>query len=433
MDAAAGQALSRRRFWLAVGLAALVLVLGAWLSSGTLAPYGTHVRGECEYRHNIDHPHFLAPFKMLEGKPKPEWEWSVVLRRVLHPILAYPWVKAFGFELGGFLFNIFAHVLTLVAIAHFFRRFFDARAALLSTWLFATYPGWAYWIGLPYSYAFIVPGSVACAIALLWWREAPSLGRSAVAACVVGVVGLGYDLMPFFGGALVFLLIGYRRWRDLVVVLAILVAWLAFIGKGVPLLFGFDAINSNTQSYGAVFQAYLDITNRLEGWAEMLVGAPRVFVSNFVFSGHIFFPVLFVWLLAVRARLRMQPLVDPVALSIVLATLGVFLFLNLAPPYVNPWQLRGTWIARLYQPWFAAVLIVVAATSVALRDTRRHRLLAWSVIAVVVMNAAVIAGPFVGLTPLYASAHQRFYQSIGHNRNTTWLKELGRRPYGVCK
>lgn len=432
MDAA-GNALSPRRFWVAVGLAALMLMLGSWLSSGTLAPYGTHVHGDCQYRINIDHVHFSAVFKMIDGRPEPEWGYSVVLRRVLHPILAYPFIKAFGFEVGGFLFNVFAHVLALVAIAVAFRRFFDARAALLATWLFATFPGYAYWIGLPYSYAFIVPGSVACAIALLWWRERPSTARSAIAACVVGVVGLGYDLMPFFGGALVFLLVGYRRWRDLALVVVILFAWLLFIGKGIPALFGFPAINANTQSYGAVFDAYLDLPNRLEGWGKMVVKAPRIFVSNFVFSAGVFFPVLFVWLLAVRGRWRMRPLVDPVALSIVLATLGVFLFLNLAPPYVNPWQLRSTWIARLYQPWFVAVPIVVAATSVALRNSRRHRLLLWSVIAVVVIDAAVIAGPFIGLTPLYASVHQRFYQAHGHNRNTTWLRELGRRPLGVCK
>jgi hypothetical protein len=425
--------MSPRRFWLLVGLAALVLALGAWLSSGTLAPYGTHVQGKCQYRVNIDDPHFSAPYRMLEGKPKAEWEYSVVLRRILHPILAYPWVKAFGFQVGGFLFNVFSHVLALVAIAYFFRRFYDDRAALLATWLFATYPGYAYWIGLPYSYAFIVPGCVTSAIALLWWREKPSTARSAVAANIIGLVALGYDLMPFFAGALVFLLVLHKRWRDIAISVAILVAWLAFIGKGVPAIFGFPAVNSNTQSYGAVFESYFDIHHRLSGWGQELVAVPRIFVGNFVFSGFVFFPVLLVWMLAVRTRWRMKPIVDPVAACILLATLGVFLFLNAAPPYDNQWQLRGTWIARLYQPWFVAVLIIVASTSVALRNTKRHRLVLWSVIAIVVIDAAVIAGPFVGLTPLWAGVHQRFYQAPGHNRNTTWIKKLGRRPLGVCK
>jgi len=109
--------LSRRRFWLHVSLAAFAMVLGSWLSSGTLAPYGMQVGDECHYRINIDHPHFEAPFKMLEGRPEAEWNDSVVLRRILHPILAYPWVKAFGFELGGLLFNVFSHVLLPEALA----------------------------------------------------------------------------------------------------------------------------------------------------------------------------------------------------------------------------------------------------------------------------------------------------------------------------
>ncbi|HLL24974.1 MAG TPA: hypothetical protein VK427_22725, partial [Kofleriaceae bacterium] len=228
-------------------------------------------------------------------------------------------------------------------------------------------------------------------------------------------------------------LLAYRRWRDIPPVLAIIAAWLVFIGKGVPAIFGFPAVNSNTQSYGAVFNAYLDFPDRVAGWASQLVSVPRIFLSNFVFSGFVFFPLLLVWVLALRARWKLRPLVDPIALAILGATLCVFLFLNLAPPYDNAWQLRGTWVARLYQPWFVAVLIVVAATSVALRRTTRHRLLVGSVALVVALDAAVIAGPFIGLTPLYASVHQRFYQAHGHNRNASWLERLGRRPYGVCR
>jgi len=386
--------------------------------------------GPCHYRVNIDHGQFRAVFAMLDGRPAAEWNGSVVLRRILHPLLAYPWMKAFGFELGGLLFNILSHVGALIALAVAFRRFFDARAAVLVTWLFATYPGYAYWVGLPYSYAFIVPGSVACLIALLWVHERPSLRRSAITACVVGVVGLGYDLMPFFGGALLLMLFAYRRWVDLALALVTLLAWAAFIAKGLPAIFGFPALNSNTQAYSEVVHAWTDAAHRTRGWGSLLLAAPKIFVSNFFFSGFVFFPALLVWLIALR---RERPVFHRVALSVMLAALALFAFLNLAPPYDGAWQLRGTWIPRLFQPWFVAILVTVAATSLALRQSTRYKMFVWSVIAVVVIDGAVIAGPFIGLTPLYATVHQRFYRAWGMNRNASSLRKLGRRPYGFCQ
>ena len=423
--------LSPRTFWFWIAGAAFVLVLGCWLSSGTLAPYGMQPDGgPCGYRVNIDHGQFKAVFRMLDGAPENQWIGSVVLRRVLHPALAYPWMKAFGFDLGGLLFNIVLHVATLFGLALAIRRFFDARASVLATWLFATYPGITYWVGLPYSYAFIVPGSIACTIALLWWHERPSLRRGIAAACVVGVVGLGYDLMPFFGGALLFLLVVRRRWLDLGVVLLVLLAWAAFIAKGLPAIFGFPAQNSNTAAYGAVVTSYLDAPHRLTGWGSLLADLPKVFASNFVFSNFVFFPALFVWVLVLRRR---RPVFHPVALAVLLAVLGMLLFLKAAPPYQGAWQLRGCWVPRLLQPWFVAILITVAAAAVSLRNTSRYRALVASVVLVTALNGAVIAGPFIKLTPLYAGVYQRFYRAWRMDDNTSWLKRLGRRPYGICR
>lgn len=422
--------LSSRAFWLWVAGAALVLILACWLSSGTLAPYGMQPGGPCQYRVNIDHPHFEAVFRMLDGRPEKEWIWSVVLRRILYPLLAYPFMKGFGFDLGGLLFNIVFHVATLLGLALAIRRYFDARAAVLVTWLFATYPGITYWVGLPYSYAFIVPGSIACTIALLWWHDRPSLRRSIAAACVVGIVGLGYDLSPFFGGALLLLVLARRRWLDAGAVLLVLGAFAVFVAKGLPAIFGFPAENSNTAAYGAVVKAWLDAPHRLNGWGTLLAGLPKVFVSNFVFSNFVFFPVLFLGVLVLR---RKRPVFHPVALAVLLAVFGLFLFLNAAPPYGGAWQLRGTWIPRLFQPWFVAILITVAATSIALRRTSRHRAFVAAVVLVTALNGAVIAGPFIKLTPLYASVYQRFYRAWKMDDNKAWLKKLGRRPYGICR
>jgi len=272
------------RFWLQVGAATAVIMLGCWLCSGTVAPYGTYDFGDCHYRMNGDHPHFSAVFAMLDGHPAVEWDYSVVLRRILHPLLAYPLMKIFGFEAGGVMFNILLHGGAMVALALAIRRFYDSRAAVLTCWLFATYPGYAYWAGLPYSYALIVPGSIACTIGLLWWHERPSLARAAIAATIVGVVGCGYDIMPFFGGALLLLAAYHRRWRDLAVSLVVLGVWAVFVARGLPAIFGFPAMNSNTQTYGNVIGAWLHFWQRTDGWGALLADVPHVLVSNFFYS-----------------------------------------------------------------------------------------------------------------------------------------------------
>jgi hypothetical protein len=432
--------MSNRRFWLHVSGATLAIMLGCWLSSGTMAPYGTttspngayHSFGEYGYRMNGDHWHFQAVFAMLDGRPEADWMGSVVLRRVLHPLLAYPLMKAFGFEAGGILFNILLHGAAMLALALGFRRYFDRRAAVMACWLFATYPGYAYWAGLPYSYALIVPGSIACTIGLLWWHDRPSLARTALAATIVGVVGCGYDIMPFFGVALLGLCAFQRRWRDLAIATVVLAAWALFIARGIPAIAGFPALNSNTQTYGIVIDAWLHFWQRTNGWGTLLLGVPHVFVSNFFFSAGIFLPILLLLVVAHHLRYRVRPIVGPVALSILLATLAVFLFLNLAPPYTGGWQLRGTWLARLYQPWFVVILLVVAATSLQVRDTRGGKAFTGIVAACCVAGGLTIAGPYIHVNSLYLKVHQNFYQDVSLHKNRLWLHNRGVRPFGIC-
>jgi hypothetical protein len=159
-----------------------------------------------------------------------------------------------------------------------------------------------------------------------------------------------------------------------------------------------------------------------------------VFVSNFFRSNMVFFPILLLWLVALRLRWRVRPVFGRVALCILLSTLGVFLFLNLAPPYDDAWQLRGTWFARVYQPWFVAVLLLVAATSVALRDhARRYKLFFWSVVIVAAIDGVAIVGPYARLDYLYVRVNQGFYQHPDMLKNRALLRKLGRRPYGVCR
>ena len=104
-----------------------VMILAIWLATGTMAPYaGTLDRPltlqPCRYLANVDHAHFLATFALLDRHRAAEWDFSVVLRRILYPIVAYPLMKLFavatadsttGFLLGGVLTTILIQIATL--------------------------------------------------------------------------------------------------------------------------------------------------------------------------------------------------------------------------------------------------------------------------------------------------------------------------------
>lgn len=429
------QSMSNRRFWLWIGGAAVAVVLGCWAYSGTMAPYGTDVYSDCHYRTNGDDHHFRAVFWMIDGHPPAEWQSSVVLRRILHPLLAYPFMKAFGFDFGGLLFNFIAHAAALIGLAIALRRYFDARAAVIASWLFATCPAYAYWGGLPFSYAIIVPFSVGCAIALLWWNDRPSLVRTCITACVIGCSGLGYDLVAaFYSIAFLFLLAGKRRWLDILPTLVLFALWTWVMARGIGAIYGFAANNNNTSAYPAIVRSWLDAPHRTTGWGTLLWGLPRVFAGNFFYSNAIFVPAVLLVATALKLfKPRIRPLFGPVGLAILLSGLAMFLFLNAAPPYNDAWQLRGSWVPRFYQPIFPGILIVAAATSVALREDRlRYRIFFWSCIASIALGVGALAGPFARFDYLYLKTNENFYQHWSLAKNETWFKKIGRRPYGVC-
>jgi hypothetical protein len=159
-------------FRLRQAAASLLLVALGWLCTGTLASYAVGldiaiVWRPCGYLLNCDHGQFLASHLMLDGAPRATWEGSVVLRRTLYPLLAYPFAKVLGFEYGGILANFLLALAALIGFSEYIRRKVGNAGATAAALLIATYPGIHYWVGLPYSYAVIVPSSLA-ATAILW-------------------------------------------------------------------------------------------------------------------------------------------------------------------------------------------------------------------------------------------------------------------------
>ena len=408
-------------------LAALLLLLCIWISSGTLTPYGAsipvpNVLEPCHYLANVDHDQFVSVYRMLAGDPRESWEWSVVLRRVLFPLLAFPLVKLAGFLVGGVIASALVHVAAMLAFAIFVRRRLGFAAAISVLWLLATYPGITYWAGLPYSYVLIVPGSLLAMILLHQLREPPTPARTFLLALALGAIFTGYDLQPFFALPALFPFVIRRQFRF---------AWLVVLGMILPKLiiavvFQWTQLplqTSNTDFYLMIVGAYLSPTD-LPLWWDYLVALPRIFFSNFLFSNFVFLPILGVAAYAIARRtIRWN---DPEML-LVYSTLLVFFFNNAAPPYAG-WQLRGEWIARLYQPVFVALLLFVA------RATSQTNNRAWrSAIAVtVLLNFAIVSGPLT-LNSAATWLYHKFYAHASPRAFLDNLKHFGRRPLGFCE
>jgi hypothetical protein len=250
------------------------------------------------------------------------------------------------------------------------------------------------------------------------------------AALIIGVLCLAYELVPFFGLALVFILIAKRNWIQSAVAALLLAAPSAMMAA---ILQHFAPLkNSNTATFGNILRAYLT----LDDWPKyfsLLRRLPRDFVANFLFSNFLFIPVLFlsvVFLLKVKKSssglLRSEG-------ALLVAALTLFLFNHLAPPYEG-WQMRGEWIARLYQPVFVVFLVFIARNFAGLSD-KVHKLALTSLGLCLMLNATIVFGPIFGAPAMAAEFYQRFYN---HNQEmiTDYPKNLqhfGRRPLGFCR
>ena len=125
------------RFRLHLIAAATLMVVAIWLSSGTMSPFAATwafpiVTKSCGYLFNLDHPQYRAAFDMLDGAPRAAWEWSITLRRILYPLVAFPFMKAGGFVAGGFIASVLINLSALVALAVFVRKRWGDRAAIVA-------------------------------------------------------------------------------------------------------------------------------------------------------------------------------------------------------------------------------------------------------------------------------------------------------------
>ena len=118
---------------------------------------------------------------------------------------------------------------------------------------------------------------------------------------------------------------------------------------------------------------------------------------------------------------------------------ALFAFTNLAPEQNLQWNMRGSWISRLYQPLFPVLVFFIARWWQHLPALPRSAQLALRTLlaAVLAGNAAVILGPILG-NPLRLS-EEAFYRFYTHadviliRPYEPNLREHGRRPLGFTR
>lgn len=417
--------------------AALLFLFGLYCNTGTLAPYGNtcapmYIPQDTGYVYNQDHPHFRVLFDFVDGKGRAVWDGAALLRRILFPVLGWPLMRLFGFELGGTLTSLVLNVGGFVGAALFVRKWIGERGAVFAVWIMALYPGAAYWAGMPYSYALIFPGSLFLMFGICRILDTPVGWRFAGISLAMGVAYLGYDFAAFFVPAAVLALCWRRRF--------VAAAWSALL-QAAPLgiwLFALKHVfkqsleTSNSASYKNVFLSYLHPADPAR-WLQEILHAPDIGLDIFFAANFIFLPALFLVVVALNpASSRIRFRVAEVAL--LLSALAVFLVLNLAPSEASGWALGGTWISRLYQPVFPALLLYMARWWQDLPPLTRgvKTLIGVALAAVSLGNALIVFGPILDNPgKISEAAFYRFYDHTdAHFVYESTLRTLGRRPLG---
>jgi hypothetical protein len=371
-------------------------------------------------------------FDFVDGADRTVWDRALFLRRILFAVLAYPFMKVGGFEVGGAIASLVFHALTFVASVHLLGRRIGQRGATFAAWLIALYPGAAYWAGMPYPYALIFPASLLLTLGILSLVDAP-LKKVAWLSPLLGVAYLGYDLHIIFVPTTLLVLAWNRRFGaaalSAVLQLIPFALWMTILAYGLkqPLE------NSNSVAYRAIFTAFFAIENVPAWWATVSrfddIGLDVFFGCNFIFLPTLFLAI--VALNPVTARIRFQA----VEVALIAVSIGLFLFGNLAPAYGSgAWALRGSWIARIYQPVFPALILFAARWWQHLPPLTwgKRLLVRTALVGAFAGNALIVFGPILK-NPFHVSefAYYRFYNhSDIHWLYERYLSEYGRRPLG---
>lgn len=434
-------------FWVFCSL----FVLQMWLCSGNLAPYavtlnnphlindqGNYLKLEgdtnleeqgCYYIANYDHKHYMANYRLVDGKPKEQWDWAYLSRRPLLYMIAFPFMKMFGFLGGGFVMAILLNIGMLAWFTRWVKKRWGATAAIVGLILLSSYPATMYWSGLPYPHILITACTLLLTILLYRVYETDNLKTIAWCSLAAGVSFLAYDTYIFFFPAFGLLLLLQKKWKAIpisVILMALPVGlWIWFLSDKLA-----PNSSGNTDIYSNIINAYLNATPEVL-WAN-LKNLPIVFAETFSGAAYFYLAIFFAALVVVGLITKSIKLELPFW-ALAIAMLTVFVFNNMAP-YYEGWQMRGGWISRIYQPEISLILLVVFSVVKQWEEKGKKvftQVLLAAVAVVFILNARINVAPAFGDYSI-VKHHYNFYLHGYPETMEQNLEKHGRRPLWVC-
>jgi hypothetical protein len=291
--------------------------------------------------------------------------------------------------------------------------------------LLATYPGIYYWAGLPYSYAAIVPATLAATMIVRELETTQRLDRIALLSMALGTLFLAYDLMAYFAPAAVLVLTGRKKFRAVAAAVPLILLPTLVNNWILVRLVHVNFPNENAYIYTQILAAYRN-PPEIGTWLRHISPAPRWLVRAFFFSNFTFLPAAFLAAAVANRFTRSRTRLGPSGRWILLVALALFLFVNIAPPNGARWQFRGDGMSRIYQPVFAAMVLFIAGVAQA-----NGRWVSGPVAIAAAINASIVLGPLT-LNPLAGWAYLKFYAHAPSPQMYRNLTTFGRRPLGVC-
>ena len=423
--------LSNKNFGILFICSLILLLLQMYLNTGTLSAYAVSLLNPTEaegYIVNYDYKHYECNYNFIIGESADKWSWGWVLRRELFYILSYPLFKLFGFYIGGLLSAMIINLISFYFFIKFIYKNMGLQSAYITTVILASYPGIMYWIGSPFAQVMIVP--CCCWVYVLVWKmsKTDELKKHVCYLAIISLLFTAYDLFIFFYPAILLIYFKHKQWKKIAVSLPIMITPQVLIVLWFS-SFGVTELGSeNSGLYLKIIQSYIYVQD-FASWFEMMFLAPKYLLSNFLDSNFLFLPLLFIIFLILGWHKKIG--LDEIELSILFCAFLVFLFTNMAPYVMGDTQLRGEWIARIYQPIFIVMLMyIVRFSSQVLQEKLvQRKYIIGLITACVAFNLAINMGGIFG-SSLTQRAWYRFYMHAPQNTMTENLEKYGVRPVG---
>ena len=418
----------------------IVMLVSMWLSSGTMAPYtatssAPYVEPFCGYLHS-DLTNQYSVYLLVDGHA---WDPTAQgMRRILYFFLAYPFMKGFGFELGGFIFNVILYSILYVLLAKVIAERYGEKTALWSIWLLVSYPGIAYWGGIPYCHAFIMPAAFLLYFLLEELDNAQDRLRILAISLIMGVLFLGYDLLPFFGLAGVLLLLARERYLEAAISLIACALPVALWSTALAYIWHSPVKGPQTLMYIDTIQAYWNAFHaNFPVWKAWLAQVPNQIAHDFFYGNFLTYSALFVAAVGLNmSRGRMRVKFTRVEWAIMIAFLAVYLFNNLAPPTEKGWSIKGPLFTRVFESVFVAYFFYIVRTMKVEIERPKAPWLkrGWGAAVVVFMafNMTIVFGPILR-NPLAGVLYEKFYPQGEPMSFVENMDRYGYRPVGFCR